>query len=1364
MREKEYEGKVETCCPTRSFFSNWFALKTITMPPTSRKRRGSISPVNSSQRAGQIVSSTAAQGSRRKSSEMKANITHVEETEEKVDEAESGVRSPFLPPRPPLLANKTPFLTSQAHPPLHSTARPLFGLHTPANESSTSIAGILGSSSLSSSGLFMGGDGNRFSVNKSTRSGLGIATQGEQGEVASRRTNILLSSSSLMKPTTSIHPVTSSNLLPIPPSSPPTLQQSLLSSLSTSPLTGSGGERMHSQFGLGSPLVIRPRSKQLTRNRFCVFALFVAAVLSCICVLFEYRLKRRGKVGYVESFFTSIPPFSLQIIKLLDIDNAPINAVDVVEPVRVQIIQNDVSINETLFGDDHEKGNATLTLALDKINADDVDVHLIRETELINYSASREIAEARVAEVEFPFDRDATNNLDENDLDASRNVDEKMIKQEIPPIKPPRTEMTLGITTTATSKETGAVNNNDFLFIELKRVKDDLAAEKIAREELMIAFEAKIKATFEECQTFRGIGHADPPETDSDSHSVADSISKALSDANEVKEQISFQLKEAFDFVNILKQQFNSMNETHLYQLNAMRELSDVAKASSEAAETAAANAAMFAVNASVSAFNASIAANNALTSATNSSMSASAAVTALATISSSTLTTDEDFQIRDQQSLFEREIPTTILSEIQASFSSLNATVVKDLNAALQRCEELTSIINGKFSQDESSVDSDFRLDGLVPLLKETRSNVDIHTKALEELRQAAVKSSEVIDRFELDLAQDRSNADEFRTLLAALSKKIDDNKNADEKSVEGLTELRTLHTALSKAVDVDKEKDEAYSTILNEVQMTISALSIKVEDGEKKDERLSSILDEMKISMESLTKKLEENEKEGEKSDSVLFDLQSTISALSKMMDAIDSEAADSFLEEMRTSIAILEKKLVDGEKRDSINNFALADIKSSISSLKSEVNNLTTAVASLHIIPEPSQNSFLIESTVLLSEVGIAQLRNESIWIERRLREVVKSQKIHEAATGESFLEVGDTLEFLTEMLFNHSLNISQLFGLVQTRNVINESSADALRNYCETIPNTHQHRSNLLLSESRLFRALRSSSMPPSSPISAPPFPHDLVRHTWADGTSFDGIAAMAVSNSLSKEYATLADVATLIDLSLAMSAADHAVPLPDYALAQGGAEVLTHLTSRSWLPLEALTDASEEAIEELKLSSSPYNALQPSVSEGAGHCWPMAGSNGRLTVRLKTPIHITAITIDHLPPSVSPVRNIKGKDYVTSVEIASQLRSTSAPKRFVLYGLSGDLNEDEEGKTLLGSFAFDASNDAPPTQTFHLGKFIFREGNDEESSKEDVKIAETSTPIIMLHVLDNHGHPDYTCIYRFRVHGYVVPGQ
>ena len=79
------------------------------------------------------------------------------------------------------------------------------------------------------------------------------------------------------------------------------------------------------------------------------------------------------------------------------------------------------------------------------------------------------------------------------------------------------------------------------------------------------------------------------------------------------------------------------------------------------------------------------------------------------------------------------------------------------------------------------------------------------------------------------------------------------------------------------------------------------------------------------------------------------------------------------------------------------------------------------------------------------------------------------------------------------------------------------------------------------------------------------------------------------------------------------------------------------------------------------------------------------------------------------------------------------------------------------------KILLGSFEFDASNDAPRTQTFHLGNSIHVEVNGGEINK-DIGEMVTDTPIVMLYVLDNHGHPDYTCIYRFRVHGFVVRGK
>ena len=72
---------------------------------------------------------------------------------------------------------------------------------------------------------------------------------------------------------------------------------------------------------------------------------------------------------------------------------------------------------------------------------------------------------------------------------------------------------------------------------------------------------------------------------------------------------------------------------------------------------------------------------------------------------------------------------------------------------------------------------------------------------------------------------------------------------------------------------------------------------------------------------------------------------------------------------------------------------------------------------------------------------------------------------------------------------------------------------------------------------------------------------------------------------------------------------------------------------------------------------------------------------------------------------------------------------------SAPRGFTVYGrrAGGDPVD-------LGSFAYNATGDAPTVQTF------------EAAATGD------AFDLITLQVTSNHGHPDYTCIYRFRVHG------
>ncbi|CAB1436106.1 unnamed protein product [Pleuronectes platessa] len=92
--------------------------------------------------------------------------------------------------------------------------------------------------------------------------------------------------------------------------------------------------------------------------------------------------------------------------------------------------------------------------------------------------------------------------------------------------------------------------------------------------------------------------------------------------------------------------------------------------------------------------------------------------------------------------------------------------------------------------------------------------------------------------------------------------------------------------------------------------------------------------------------------------------------------------------------------------------------------------------------------------------------------------------------------------------------------------------------------------------------------------------------------------------------------------------------------------------------------------------------------------------------------------ITHVTLDHLPRCNSPTGRID-----------------SAPKDFEVYGATDDT---EEG-TLLGTFTYDEEGES--TQTFQL-----------------LKPSEEVYRFVELRVLSNWGHVEYTCLYRFRVHG------
>ncbi|XP_049644533.1 SUN domain-containing protein 1 isoform X2 [Suncus etruscus] len=166
---------------------------------------------------------------------------------------------------------------------------------------------------------------------------------------------------------------------------------------------------------------------------------------------------------------------------------------------------------------------------------------------------------------------------------------------------------------------------------------------------------------------------------------------------------------------------------------------------------------------------------------------------------------------------------------------------------------------------------------------------------------------------------------------------------------------------------------------------------------------------------------------------------------------------------------------------------------------------------------------------------------------------------------------------------------------------------------------------------------------------------------------------------------------------------------------DFALESGGGSILSTRCSETYETKTALI--SLFGIPLWYYSQSPRVVIQPDIYPG--NCWAFKGSQGYLVVRLSMTIYPTTFTLEHIPKTLSPTGNI-----------------TSAPKDFAVYGLE---NEYQEEGLLLGRFMYD--QDGESLQMFHV-----------------LTVPERAFQIVELQISSNWGHPEYTCLYRFRVHG------
>ncbi|XP_041364601.1 SUN domain-containing protein 2-like isoform X2 [Gigantopelta aegis] len=194
------------------------------------------------------------------------------------------------------------------------------------------------------------------------------------------------------------------------------------------------------------------------------------------------------------------------------------------------------------------------------------------------------------------------------------------------------------------------------------------------------------------------------------------------------------------------------------------------------------------------------------------------------------------------------------------------------------------------------------------------------------------------------------------------------------------------------------------------------------------------------------------------------------------------------------------------------------------------------------------------------------------------------------------------------------------------------------------------------------------------------------------------------------SGVSEEY-----VRFIVDEAIQKFSADK-TGMADYALESIGGSIISIRCSVTYYKKTALV--SIFGIPLWYASNSPRTVIQPDVYPG--QCWAFKGSRGYLVIQLATAVQPTGFTLEHISRLLSPAGNVD-----------------SAPKDFSVIGLTNE-REVEKGK--------------------HLGNYTYnQEGNPVQFFPVQA-VQLDFYPIVELRILSNHGNPEYTCLYRFRVHG------
>lgn len=232
--------------------------------------------------------------------------------------------------------------------------------------------------------------------------------------------------------------------------------------------------------------------------------------------------------------------------------------------------------------------------------------------------------------------------------------------------------------------------------------------------------------------------------------------------------------------------------------------------------------------------------------------------------------------------------------------------------------------------------------------------------------------------------------------------------------------------------------------------------------------------------------------------------------------------------------------------------------------------------------------------------------------------------------------------------------------------------------------------------------------------------------------------FIGLAVVLFANDVIVSGVRMQSV---ISESLLLYAKDE-TGMRNFAHPYQGGDVIRALTSDTYSP---------------KGRPSNVVAWQPETVIGtdlqAGRCWSFSGASGHLGILLADNVSVTNITVEHISVSLLPQPDIAPKDIVIWAHVEDEstmslYRSRIANSSATPFLFPVEVETLPEPMTPtsfvpIASFTYDVHS------RFFRQMFM---------AWEEVREVQLSTRIVVVHVKNNWGNEDRTCLYRFRVHG------